>query len=131
MTENGRIFVSGMEASNYVSFLDIQPSLQAWLYHSLLFPVRLACRFNVKGCAGETYTNGISDKYKPFVGASLYLGALSRLSQWMLVLAVTPLACLGWLLDWLVLRTTGMFAFAASCVILGYYRFSSSKSKLL
>lgn len=128
LTENGRILVSGIEASNYVSFLDIEPSWQAWMYHGLLAPIRLTCSFNREGCARETYINGISGKYYRFIGVSRYLGELSRSSQWIIVLVSAPLAFLGWLFDWLVIRHGILLAFAG-CAILGYL-FPGSKSKL-
>ena len=47
LTENGQILVSGVLASNYVGLLhDQEANWQAFVYHAILVPLRLVCKFN-------------------------------------------------------------------------------------
>lgn len=60
LTERGEILVSGVHVSSYVAVLSIEPTIQVWAYHILLYPMRLLC--SLANCRSETYIEGVSSR---------------------------------------------------------------------
>jgi hypothetical protein len=56
ITESGDIIVSGVRASTYASVLGMDSKVEAFVTHSVLSPLRLACRLNFAICEKEEYT---------------------------------------------------------------------------
>jgi hypothetical protein len=109
VTESGDIMVSGVVASCYASFLEIDPSAQAWAMHSILSLLRSACAMDFSICAHETYTeDGFSTNYSDVIQNAQILTNLGTPMQWFLLILLTPL-----LIGLLMLEQCGLWMVGA------------------
>lgn len=133
LTESGAIVVSGVPASSYVAVLDIDPALQARLYHAMLFPLRAICAVRRELCAGETYTDGVSDKFHGGLELGQFVGGLGQSVQLVLFLLCFPIlsvvASTDWLLPSPVLFTTLLMAWLVYRKVTRTKSINSSTSK--
>lgn len=91
LTESGEIEVSGVRASNYISLLDLYPTLQVQIYHNILAPLRVVCRLT-PFCQQEQYPNGYSNRIEWLIHlAELFAIHTSSTMQLALVLVIYPL----------------------------------------
>ena len=69
LTDDGTILVSGIAASCYVAVLPmlVPPSVQAWVSHTVLTPLRLDWFPLGSPMPAETYTNGYADRILPWL----------------------------------------------------------------
>lgn len=91
LTENGRIMVSGVQASTYVGLLDVDTGIQVFVYHSVLSLLRLVCKFHFGSCKAETYSK--QGYANTVVGFLKFTDALSQYHpsvQWSLVIVAAP-----------------------------------------
>jgi hypothetical protein len=95
-TENGKIWVSGVTASSYVSLIDegvVSNNMQVVLSHMALSPLRMVCEFgSFSICETESYSEyGYSMNLWCLIQFGRYFSTLTELLKlWMLV-AVAPL----------------------------------------
>lgn len=118
LTESGEIEVSGVRASNYVSLLDLPPALQAQVFHAVLSPLRLACRFS-SICEQEVYhPDGLSDRIAWLIW---FAAALSKYISTPLLVAgtllVSPVLAGATVLERVLLSPTWFAMFFVGCVL--------------
>lgn len=125
LTESGTIVVSGVQASTYVAFFDLDADWQAEYYHALLAPLRFVCDWNIKYCQGETHTDGISNVVYKLVQVASFVGGLAKSTQFALVAISSPVVFSFSFIEWLfkvhvVLSVAG--------ALIGYHAVSGLKS---
>lgn len=115
LTESGEIMVSGVHASSYVAFLDIDPSWQVWVYDAALVPLKRVCGLNMELCKTETYSHGYSTKLVYLIDSVQYVGDLPKAVQLILVTAISPfvvtMLCLDSVLCSPILLAAGTLVF--------------------
>jgi Hint module len=89
-TESGKLLVSGVLASSYVSLLDVSPTVNDWLSHAFYAPLRLACRIDFAICERETYTDGVTNFYYYVVQAAYFLQSWSAWIHVAVAMVVFP-----------------------------------------
>jgi hypothetical protein len=97
-TENGKIWVSGVTASSYISLIDediVSTNMQARLSHMALSPLRILCTIgSFSICQNETYSD---DGYSMNLWNSVQFGhhfkALAIHMKLMMLIVVVPLLC--------------------------------------
>jgi hypothetical protein len=100
-TENGKIWVSGVTASNYISLIDnatVSPNMQAVLSHIALAPLRMVCSMgSFSICENETYSDdGYSINLWSLIQFGHHLLTLTKFAQlWMLMVIAPLLLVLG------------------------------------
>ena len=81
LTDDGTILVSGIAARCYVAVLPmlVPPSVQAWVSHTVLTPLRLDWFPLGSPIPAETYANGYSDRILPWLALASLLSTLPAL----------------------------------------------------
>jgi hypothetical protein len=95
-TENGKIWVSGVTASSYISLINeeiVSPNWQAMLSHVALAPLRLACTMgNFSLCQRESHSvDGYSTNLSLLIVFGQYFMALMTSMQLLTLVVVSPL----------------------------------------
>jgi hypothetical protein len=94
-TENGKIWVSGVMASSYISLIDeetVSPNMQAVLSHVALAPLRMACTMgSFSICENETYSDdGYSMNLWTLIQFGHHLLTLTKFAQLWILMVIAP-----------------------------------------
>jgi hypothetical protein len=101
VTANGKIWVSGVTASSYISLMDeeiVSHKMQSVLSHMALAPLRMVCTMgSFSICQGETYSDdGYSMNLWTLIQFGHYFSTLAKPFQyWMLIFVAPSLLVLG------------------------------------
>jgi hypothetical protein len=128
LTENGKIWVSGVTASSYVALVDeniLSTNMQAVLSHMALLPLRLVCsvgRFST--CKNETYSeDGYSMNLFGLIQFGHQFMTWTKFMQLLTLIAVAPLIIVLCSAEtalnrgiWVVLLSVGLFVITTAKV---------------
>jgi phosphate transport system substrate-binding protein len=112
-TEAGKIAVSGVKASSYVSILNIEGTAQHYAYQAGLAPLRLLCKLDFSNCSSESYTNGISNQYFGLVRVINVLSKLPVCIQVATVAIAAPVLVLFYAVEQMILFPAVLIALVA------------------
>ena len=101
LTENGEILVSGVRSSSYVGILKTSLSMQAFVYHAGLAPLRIVCGFHFGFCKAESYSvNGYASHIAYLIKPAQQIYTYPPIIQMMVLVLVLPIVVFFLLLEY-------------------------------
>jgi hypothetical protein len=100
ITESGDIIVSGVRASTYARVLGVDSKVEAFVTHSVLSPLRLACRLNFAICEKEEYTGeGFSTTINVAIQLAFHISQQTSTLRTLWLVIVAPVVVLMFALE--------------------------------